>query len=160
MQTCVIGLLTRVRSEMGRAKAEAWSFLLFRYEAAHPITREVSLRAGVASQHMWTTLICCCLQCLWQRWQTSLCASEKPERHNAEWKFGAVGTVGVPRLRISPFLWVGGCCTRVCGGNGLSHRLAFWATQWVKDSVVYSTRKPGTLEELTNWTSAFFITWL
>lgn len=129
----------------GRAKAEEWSFILFRYEAAHSITGEVLLLTGVASQHMWTALIRCCLQCLWQRWQTSLCASEKPERHNAEWKFGEVRTVGVCRLLISLFLQVGRCCTR--GGEMV------WATgrlpEWVRDSVSYLGRKPGTLQHLT-----------
>lgn len=85
----------------GDAKTEEQSFILSRYEGAHCLTGEVSLLTGVASQHTWTTLIRCCLQCSWQGWQTRLCASKKPERHNAEWKFGAVGAVGVRRLLTS-----------------------------------------------------------
>lgn len=94
---CVMDLWIWICSEIGRKenKRKEWVSILFRYEAAHSITGAVSLLNGVTSQHTWTTQICCCLQCLWQRWQTSLCVSEKPDRHNAEWKFGAAGTVGI-----------------------------------------------------------------
>lgn len=47
--------------------------------------------------------------------------SEKPERHKAEWKLGAAGTVGVHRLLISP---VGGTVLYVLGGKRSEPRLA------------------------------------
>lgn len=106
---------------------------------------------------MWTTLICYCLQCLWQRWQTSLCASEKPASHNAEWKSGAVGRVGEQAPHLSLPVAARGCTLyrAVCGGNALSHRLAFQAPQRVRYSMVCSTRKPGTLERAYKWDFCF-----
>lgn len=116
MQTCVIVLLARICSEMGEGKSWGVRISVVMYEAAHSVTSEVSLTTGWGgkSAHVNPTNLLLPAVLVAKMTNQPLCRRET-SKTQCRVEIQSCWDRRRSQAPLSPFLWVGGCSTRVWG---------------------------------------------